>query len=91
MTKEQTNNWEDEFDKLFPADFDSWVISDYYKEDGTLEYNGVMVKQFISKTISQEKEKWNIALEQKFAGASLGVCEMIDEFIKESDNLLQNK
>lgn len=83
MTKEQTKNWE-----IVNNDTNRLYVRTEKYPDGEL-IMGKEVDDFISKTITQEREKWNIALEQKFAGASLSVCEMIDEFIKESDNLLQ--
>lgn len=70
---EQTNSWEDEFEKLTPepdwSKYEYDELSDWLKNNPNL-YDGEMyseptwtldkakIKNFISKTISQEKEKW---------------------------------
>ena len=40
----------------------------------------------IQGALQKRDEAIFLALEKKFAGASLGVCEMVDEFIKENSN-----
>lgn len=54
MTKKQTNSWEEEFDNKFLG---TSVDFPYGTMFGDL-YLSKEIKNFISKTISQEKEKW---------------------------------
>lgn len=79
MTKEQTN-WEDEFDKLTPnyieGNYDDVVA--YLKDNNTLLMMVVegwdicldkqKAKQFISKTISQEREKMIEEIKKVYVG-----------------------
>lgn len=57
MTEEQTNSWVEEFDRQFPSGFRNIQDNKDYIEFSSFAVPVENVKDFISKTISQEKEK----------------------------------
>jgi len=61
MTKEQTN-WEKEFEEIFVRDSNFYNPADEIRTRWLVPYvdtSAEQLKEFISKLISQEKEKWN--------------------------------
>lgn len=85
----QTNNAE--WEVRLKIQFEQRMQDMTDKEKDRIRFWYQSVLDFFSEAISQEKEKWNIALKLKFMYSGLGVRDMVDEFIKESDNLLQRK
>lgn len=82
MTNKQTNSWVEEFEKEYPnlnvEEENMGTITSYSAKNH--------VRNFISKTISQEKEKWVVEKVKELQ-------ELVPDWLNKQDiiNLLQNK
>lgn len=82
MNDNKQTNWEEEFDKRFNEDT---LVSAH------TDWTPKAIKNFISKTISQEKEKWEAELKKSGRCFCYCVdCKYHDEATPNPD-LLQNK
>lgn len=76
-------NWQEHF---FDKHFNLWKESNRKEARTYLP----LIQQLLQDRDREITNKILLALEQKFAGASLGVCKMVDEFVKEQgSNCLQ--